>query len=236
MGFRRFVLFVLLLNIWIHPVSSAWDYDCDDWGSLYSLGGYNLYDFGLDIFNIGSSYESYDSWGCGFDSCYSPYDTVGFYGYSNPYDTVGFYGNSNSDYSLPWTETSLTQYVPIVIQQPQIQQPQITPSIIPPPPTSNPPWGWCDGILVPCNSGPSIPVEMPIVREQIPREPSLPFSPAPNPPASNPFRNPMPPPIHPPTFFPPANNPVTHTGPVLDPTNGVVGTPPIRNRIPREGE
>lgn len=59
----------------------------DLWGGLYGTGGYNLLDFGLDIYNTGSylgSNYGYDSWGggCGsfYSTCSSPYSTSGLYG------------------------------------------------------------------------------------------------------------------------------------------------------------
>jgi len=62
---------------------------CDSWGGLYNTGGYNLYDFGVGLYNtsdyLGGSADWYGSnWGggCGsfYGSCGDSYDSSGLYG------------------------------------------------------------------------------------------------------------------------------------------------------------
>lgn len=104
---------VIALALWFAaPASACGDYGCDTgWSGLYSLGDYNLYSFGTDLYGIGShgggwggGYEYGYGGGCGsfLNTCGGGYDYAGLYG--SEWGITG-YNIDISVYPLPGYDT-----------------------------------------------------------------------------------------------------------------------------------
>lgn len=116
----KYLLTVLSILILLVPMraSACGDY-CEDWGALYYTGGYNLYDFGVDLYDTssyGTSGMDYSNWGggCGslISSCGNAYNDSSYTILIDTYTTMAglcgttCLGGSGSMPSAGWPYTN----------------------------------------------------------------------------------------------------------------------------------
>src|SRR3989338_7805271 len=116
----RVAVFLVVAVSWgPHRANACGDY-CGDWGALYYTGGYNLFDFGMNLYgaeNFAYTDYGYGSWGggCGgyTSSCTSAYDNFSYQVVIDTYTTLSGMcgiscGGSTDPFRLlntysPWT-------------------------------------------------------------------------------------------------------------------------------------
>ncbi len=91
--FAKRAVAIVVVACGIYSFTSKAEFEISPWNGLYNTGGYNLLTFGNNLYDLSNYFNNYywpsgiDSyWGgsCGsfFSSCYSPYDSLGLFGFN----------------------------------------------------------------------------------------------------------------------------------------------------------